>query len=76
MPELLRVDKLLLRMFKNKEHICAVVDEHGGLAGIVTLEDIIEEIVGREIVDEYDKVSDLRTYAKIASFMRARKKDS
>ena len=71
-PTLLRVDKLLLRMFTNREHVCAVVDEHGGLAGIVTLEDIIEEIVGREIVDEYDTVSDLRTYAKIANLIRVK----
>jgi CBS domain containing-hemolysin-like protein len=54
-PELLRVDQLLLRLFEQKEHICAVVDEHGALAGIITLEDILEEVVGREIFDEYDK---------------------
>jgi CBS domain containing-hemolysin-like protein len=73
-PELLRVDTLLLRMFEKKEHILAVVDEHGSLAGIVTLEDIIEEIVGREIVDEYDSVSDLRTFARVLSFMKSRKR--
>lgn len=73
-PELMRVDKLLLEMFAEREHICAVVDEHGGLAGIITLEDVIEEIVGREIVDEYDSVSDLRTFAKLLSYTKSRKK--
>jgi CBS domain containing-hemolysin-like protein len=73
-PELMRVDKLLLEMFAKREHICAVVDEHGALAGIITLEDIIEEIVGREIVDEYDSVSDLRTFAKLLGYTRSKKK--
>jgi len=73
-PELMRADKLLLQMFEKKEHICAVVDEHGSLAGIITLEDIIEEIVGREIVDEYDTVSDLRTFARILRVLKSKKK--
>lgn len=66
-PELMRVDKLLLQFFEKREHICAVVDEHGGLAGIITLEDILEEIIGREIMDEYDAIKDLRRYAKFAT---------
>lgn len=52
--ELLAVDKLLLQMIGSKEHMYAVVDEYGTLAGVVTLEDAIEQIVGREISDEYD----------------------
>ncbi|MFN8392744.1 MAG: hemolysin family protein [Bdellovibrionota bacterium] len=70
---LMRADKLLLQMFEKREHICAVVDEHGGFAGIVTLEDIIEEIVGREIVDESDLVSDLRSYARSIYARRGKK---
>lgn len=54
-PELMRADQLL-HMFEETEHICSVVDEHGALAGVITLEDITEEVVGREIVDEYDVV--------------------
>lgn len=75
-PELVRADKLLLQMFEKKEHICAVVDEHGSLAGIITLEDIIEEIVGKEIVDEYDTVSDLRTFARIMRAIRIKRRRS
>jgi putative hemolysin len=52
-PETKRVAELLPEMQKQKTHMSIVVDEHGGTAGLVTLEDLIEELVG-EIVDEYD----------------------
>jgi len=73
-PELMRVDKLLLHMFEMKEAICAVVNKGGVFVGIVTLEDVIEEVVGREILDEYDNVSDLRSYAKILNKLKRTKK--
>ena len=53
-PETRRIDDLLEDFRKKKMHIAIVVDEYGGTRGIVTLEDIIEEIVG-EIDDEYDE---------------------
>ena len=74
-PELMRIDLLLQQMFADREQICVAIDEHGGLAGIITLEDIIEEIVGREIVDEYDSVSDLRTYARVSRFTSMKKRN-
>ncbi len=52
-PENLKLDDLLAQMRKRKQHIAIVVDEYGGTSGLVTMEDIIEEIVG-EIEDEYD----------------------
>jgi CBS domain containing-hemolysin-like protein len=52
-PETKRVAELLPEMQKAKTHLAIVVDEYGGTAGLVTLEDLIEELVG-EIVDEYD----------------------
>ncbi len=53
-PESKRVDELLAELRKSKVHIAVVIDEYGGTAGIVTIEDLLEEIVG-EIQDEYDR---------------------
>ena len=53
-PENKKLDKLLQQFQKRKNHIAIVVDEHGGIAGLVTLEDVLEELVG-EIVDETDR---------------------
>ena len=53
-PEAKRVDELLQEMQARRIHMAIVVDEYGGVAGLVTLEDIVEEIVG-EILDEYDR---------------------
>ena len=52
-PENIKLDKLLRDMKKRRLHIAIVVDEYGGTSGLVTMEDILEEIVG-EIEDEYD----------------------
>jgi CBS domain containing-hemolysin-like protein len=52
-PEQKKVDELLNEMRVKKQHMAIVVDEYGGTAGVVTLEDLLEEIVG-EIRDEYD----------------------
>ena len=61
-PETKKIDDLLREFQENKVHIAIVVDEFGGTSGIVTLEDILEEIVG-EINDEYD--DEEKTYSKL-----------
>ena len=62
-PETKMIDDLLRDFQSNKVHMAIVVDEFGGTSGIVTMEDIIEEIVG-EINDEYD--DEERTYVKVS----------
>ena len=63
-PETKKIDDLLREFQENKIHIAVVVDEFGGMSGIVTLEDVLEEIVG-EINDEYDE--DEKSYVRINS---------
>jgi CBS domain containing-hemolysin-like protein len=63
-PEAKVVDELLAEMQTRRIHMAIVVDEYGGVAGLVTLEDIVEEIVG-EIRDEYDQGEEL-PYTQVA----------
>jgi CBS domain containing-hemolysin-like protein len=56
-PESMKAETLLQQMKRDAVHVCLVVDEYGGVSGLVTLEDLIEELVG-EIADEYDPRAD------------------
>ncbi len=62
--EKLPVHRLIDLFIKNRAHLFLVEDEFGQTAGIVTLEDAIETLLGREIVDESDKVADMQELAR------------
>ena len=63
-PETGRLTTVMLEFFEHHKHLFIVVDEYGSVTGVVSLEDIIEEIVGREIIDESDRATDMREVAK------------
>ena len=65
--------KVFETLNEKREHIAVVVDEYGGLMGLVTLEDVIETLFGLEIMDETDSISDLQGYARKKWEQRARK---
>lgn len=72
-PQSLSISRLFTGMIKDRSHISLVIDEYGSTAGIVTLEDVIETLIGIEIVDEHDKVKDLQTLARQQWSNRIRK---
>ena len=58
------VEHIADELLGKRAHLLAVFDEHGGLAGVVSLEDVVETLIGIEIVDEADKIDDLRRLAR------------
>jgi CBS domain containing-hemolysin-like protein len=62
--ETARLNNVLMEFMGATQHLFVVIDEYGGLSGVVSLEDILEEILGREIVDESDQVADKRELAR------------
>ena len=63
-PESLTIPQLFEKLMEIREHIALVVDEYGGMAGVVTLEDVMETLLGVEIVDEFDNIQDMQEYAR------------
>lgn len=63
-PEVVPGHKLLVEFLERRAHLLAVVDEYGGIQGVVSLEDVMESLLGAEIVDETDRDADMRQVAR------------
>ena len=70
--EQMALPDLFNRLMEKREHIALVVDEFGGMAGIITMEDVIETLIGMEIVDEQDNIEDMQSLARKNWEKRAR----
>lgn len=72
-PETAPLNRILIDFFDRRQHLFVVVDEYGSMTGIISMEDILEEIVGREIIDESDRARDMRELARKQSIENMRK---
>lgn len=64
-PETAPLDRIFIDFFERSQHLFVVVDEYGSVTGVISMEDILEEIIGREIVDESDKTRNMRELARL-----------
>lgn len=72
-PATLSLRELFRKLLERREHLAVVVDEYGGLVGLVTLEDVVETLLGLEIVDETDRTRDMRELARRQWLQRAKR---
>ncbi|MEJ2056331.1 MAG: CBS domain-containing protein, partial [Desulfofustis sp.] len=63
-PETMPLNLVLIDFFEKRQHLFVVVDEYGSVTGIISMEDVLEEIVGEEIIDESDRTRDMRELAR------------
>jgi CBS domain containing-hemolysin-like protein len=71
-PDTIPLPALFEQLLDHREHIAVVVDEYGGVDGVVTMEDALETLIGLEIVDEMDSVKDMRAMARAKWEARAK----
>ena len=71
-PDSVALPALFETLLDRREHIAVVVDEYGGVDGVVTMEDVLETLIGLEIVDEMDSVKDMRAMARAKWEARAK----
>jgi len=64
MVETAKLNNVLMDFMGSREKLFVVIDEYGGVSGLISLEDVLEEILGREIIDESDEVADKRLLAR------------
>lgn len=72
-PEMTQLQDFFERLMKKQEHIAMVVDEYGGFAGVVTMEDLMETLLGMEIIDEVDTIEDMQKMARKRWIKRAKR---
>ena len=63
-PESMPLNRVLIDFFEKQQHLFVVVDEYGSVTGVISMEDVVEEIVGEEIIDESDRTQDMRELAR------------
>lgn len=73
LPEMIHLRDLFERILERQDHIAVVVDEYGGFSGIVTMEDVVETLLGMEIVDEVDAIEDMQKQARLNWLKRAKR---
>ncbi|MCW9706006.1 hemolysin family protein [Fodinibius salsisoli] len=72
-PEMTPLQDFFERLMKKQEHIAMAVDEYGGFAGVVTMEDLVETLLGMEIIDEVDTIEDMQKMARKKWVERAKR---
>ena len=64
MPEMTKMTDAFQQLVANRDHVAVVFDEYGGMSGLVTMEDVVETLLGLEIVDEADTREDMQEFAR------------